>query len=170
MSKYRVVVSHSHEKECYVAYAPELVGCKAEGSTRAEALGKLEEEIEAQVKVIEEQGEEPPIPLDHLEFSGNLQIKITSGLHRELSFLAVENNTSLDVLITELLGRSVEQQQSSRRMRRTGGKDFKDRSRREGQGQRYHDIMGNRADFIEYVRGLDGGKARGSRGGKRGGH
>lgn len=171
MSKYRIVVVYSSEQGQFIARVPELGECEAIGATRTEALTNVEAEIEAQVKNIEGQGETPPIPLEEQNFDGELKFKISSSLHRDLAFMAQEERVELDALITELLSRSVAQRYFSKgfRGKRANSGDIHGRRRDEGQGRRYHDIMENRADFIEYVRGLENGKGRGSGRGGRGG-
>lgn len=174
MSNYRILISYSQDKQVYLARAPELRNCQAEAETRAEALSALEQEIEAQIEVMQQQGVTPPRPLDEQEFDGQLACTVSSDLQRELVFLARTNNLELNDLLPELLARAVNQRWGSR----GGGAPRQGRAPREGRGrgrdhggQRYHDIMENRADFIEYVRRLDsnpgGPRGKGRRGGKR---
>jgi predicted RNase H-like HicB family nuclease len=167
MHNYRMVVSYSEEKSLYVARAPDLEGCEVEAETGGEALEQLEEEINAQVAVIQEQGGEPPHPVDEAEFDGNLTLKVTPALHRDLAFAAKVERVELEVYLTEVLTRGASG-------RRPGGAKGRQRTEgrgrsRDGRGQRYHDIMENRADFIEYVRKLDGGGGGGGGRGGRGG-
>lgn len=167
MANYRFIISFDPEKKAFVARAPELVSCTAEAPTRAEALAALEEEVAAAVENITAQGERPPVPLEEQQLDGKLNVKVTPELHRELLFLAQAAEVELDLLLTELLTRSVG-------YRRGGGgrgrqrQDSRGRGqRRDPAGQRYHDIMENRADFIEYVRRLEsGGGGGGGRGGR----
>jgi len=56
MSNYRVLVSYDPERSVFVARAPELPHCSADGATRAEALTKVEEEIDAQLRNMRESG------------------------------------------------------------------------------------------------------------------
>ena len=56
--KYRVLIQFDPGRGAYVARAPELSECAAEGDTRAEAFAQLEEELEAQVE--QELQEWPP--------------------------------------------------------------------------------------------------------------
>jgi predicted RNase H-like HicB family nuclease len=164
MSNYRIVISYSSEKEAYIARAPELDPCEAESETRAEAVAQLEEEIAARLANMRSQGIEPPPPLDEQELDGELHVKVSTSLHRDLLFMARHEKLELEELLRELLARAVFRRPPAGRGRRQEGRG---RSR-EGQGQRYHDIMENRADFIEYVRGLDSGKSprRGGGGGR----
>lgn len=169
MSNYRIVLTYLGESSQFKATAPELEQCEVQADTRSEALTKLEEEIEARLENMKEQGIEPPRPIDEREFDGKLSLTISSTLHRELTFLAEFEKMELEVLVAELLTRSITPQ---RQPQHRGGKGEGRKNRpREGQGRRYHDIMENRADFIEYVRSLDqgggGGGPRRGRGKKR---
>lgn len=168
MSKYRVLVTFSSETEQYTARVAELAGCEADGDTRADAISALEEELEAQVANMKEQDVQPPEPLDTATYDGELSLKISPELHRDLVLLASDNGVELPLLLTEILTRAVRPQRRPSQGRRHEGND--NRRRREGGGRQYHNIMENRADFIEYVRGLDGpaGGGAGGRGGGRG--
>jgi len=174
MKNYRFVISYSPEREVYLARSPELEQSEVEAPTRAEAVAKLEEEMEAQLENIKGQQLEPPPPVtEREELNGELTIKVSPQLHQELAFLAQYENVELPVLLTELLTRAVSHRWTGGRGRGRGKRDQRDkghRRNREGQGQRYHDIMENRADFIVYVRRQEsGGQGRGGRGGGRGG-
>lgn len=170
MSNYRIVLTYLAEKDQFKATAPELEQCEVEAPTRSEALAQLEEEIAARLENMKEQGIDPPRPIDQREFDGKLSLTISSTLHRELTFLAEFEKIELEALIAELLTRSITPQ---RHPQHRGGKGEARKGRpREGQGRRYHDIMENRADFIEYVRSLEqggggGGPPRRGRGKKR---
>jgi predicted RNase H-like HicB family nuclease len=64
--RYRVSVQFDAARSVYVARAPELHECSAEGDTRAQALAELEEEIAAQVATIRDQGRQAPLAVDEL--------------------------------------------------------------------------------------------------------
>lgn len=165
MNGWRIIITYSAEKEAFVARAPELRECETVAATRSEAITLLEGEIEDRVANMKAQGLDIPQPLDQQELDGKLEVEISPGLHRDLLFMAKSAEVELPVLLTEILTRAVSYRGRPR------GKQQRDghRGRREGQGQRYHDIMGNRADFIDYVRRLDqGGGQQGGRGGGRG--
>jgi len=164
------------EKEVYQARAPELKGAVVEAPTRAEAVAELEEEITAQVEVMKDQGNTPPPPLDATELDGKLSLEVTPELHRELLFLAAAENTELSLLVNDLLLRSVAHRWGAgRRPRKGGGGQQQHRGKgdkggnrpREGHGSRYHNIMEDRAEFIEYVRRMDSGGGRPRGGGRR---
>lgn len=164
MSNYRIIISHVEEKNIYIANVPELENCTAEGETPKDAIEKLEVEMTAQLENMKEQGIEPPEPLESQEFDGNLTLKVTPALHKELVFMARSSEVELEILLTELLTRGVSGRRGYQGNKpRAGGRG----RRQEGQGKRYNAIMENRADFIEYVRGLDKGDQRGGKGGGR---
>jgi predicted HicB family RNase H-like nuclease len=168
MSEYRMLVTFSSETERFTARVAELAGCEADGETRAEAIEALETELEAQIANMKEQDVQPPQPLDTAEYSGEISLKVSPELHRDLTLVASDNDVELPLLLTELLTRAVRPPRRQSQGRRREGND--NRRRREGGGRQYHNIMENRADFIEYVRGLDGpgGGGSGGRGGGRG--
>ena len=174
MPTYRIIITYLPEKEVYQARAPELPGAVVEAPTRAEAMAELEEEITAQVEVIKDQGGVPPTPLDATELDGKLSLEVTPELHRELLFLAKADNIELSLLVNDLLVRAVSRRWGGARRAHGGGgnrqqpKGERGRGRpREGQGNRYHNIMEDRAEFIDYVRKLDGGGGRPNPGGRR---
>lgn len=156
MNKYRIIVTYSEEKQAYLARIPELNECLVEAPTATEAVTKLEEELFAQIDNMRNQGIEPPEPVEGHEFDGQLSLKTSSALHREIAFLAKAENMEISAMAAELLSRGLAHYWQPR--------GSAPRRSHEGHGQergrgsnRYHGIMENRADFIEYVRSLEGG-------------
>jgi predicted RNase H-like HicB family nuclease len=168
MNNYRMIISYSTEKQLFVARAPELESCSAEAASRAEAIAKLEEEMGAQIENMKAQEIDLPLPIDEQELPESLTLKLSNSLHRDLLSMAKAEGVELESLLVELLARGVQGRgRGGFRPRTEGGP----RRHQEGQGQRYHNIMENRADFIEYVRSLETGKAPGTSprgGGSRG--
>ncbi|MCA9670503.1 MAG: hypothetical protein KC503_33130 [Myxococcales bacterium] len=168
----------------FVAEAPELRGARAEGATREEAVLALEDEIAAVLANMRDSGTEPPRPVDDIDADGELSVRVSAELHRELLLRARVAQVELDVVVAELLGRALgtrgSQPQSEQGRSQGDDRGDADRSRRGRgrgrgpQGRQYHNIMEDGASFREYVRSLeqDGGNRRGSgsdRGGGRGG-
>ena len=164
-AKYRSIVQYDPEKQVFTARAPELEHCQAEGATRAEALARLEEEMDAQIHNMLEQGAQPPHAVDQEEFSGELQAKVSRSLHRELMYLARAEGIELPQLVGEMLASALDGRRSQRSAVRRQGPSEADADRqprggnhdrgRPGFGPRYHGIMDDRANFIEYVRNLE---------------
>ncbi|MSP62506.1 MAG: hypothetical protein EXR72_19675 [Myxococcales bacterium] len=181
MSKpnYRVLLSFDGERNLFVARAPELEHCAGEGATRGEALAKVEEEIAAQIQNIHAHGSSPPAAVDEEEFSGDLTLKVSRNLHRDLAWQARSDGIELDHLASELLAAGLEGRRGPGRGRtggrahgqggEHGGRDSIGNERGVGQrprpgysGGRNTAILDDRATFIEYVRGLEGGNGPGT--------
>jgi predicted RNase H-like HicB family nuclease len=179
--KYRVVIGFDPEKECYVARAPELEECSAEGENAEAALAALHQEIDAQVTNIREAGGQVPAPLVEEDFSGEVTLKISKTMHRELAWLARLEELPEEQIASELFQAALIYRLSQRPGRgrqdgpreskgntqgdreRSGNRGRRDGGRGQGQG-RYHQIMDDRANFIEYVRGLEQGGGRHTKG------
>jgi len=196
--RYRVLIQFDPDKEAFVAKAPELQACQAEGETTEAALNALNEEIDAQVANIKEAGGRAPVPVDEEEMSGEITLSISQTLHRELHWLALLEEVEDDQMASEIFQDGLKHRLRSKpRRRRQPGPPQRDvadgeqpdpdrqprdddrgRGRRgrgpgrgRGQGQRYHQIMEDKASFLEYVRGLEqgGGPPPRRGGGGRGG-
>lgn len=181
---YRVVLSFDAERKVFVARAPELEHCTGEGATRGEAVDRVEKEIEAQLQNMQERGQRAPavptVPaaIDDSTFTGELTARVSRTLQRELTWQARQEGIDLNHLLGELLAAGLD---GRRGPRRSGGRtvdgnsvagsegnhrggNFEDgrggpsfERPRQGTGARYHGIMDDRANFIEYVRGLEDG-------------
>lgn len=186
MSKpnYRAVVSFDSERKVFSARAPELEHCSGEGATRAEAIAKLEEEIDAQLANMLSHGSTPPRAVDEETFSGEITAKVSKLLHRDLAYQARSEGIELDHLVGELLAAAMESRRQHRGVRSGNtrprdeqhphdnvGNRFEGGGRQRGFGGRGNNahLLDDRANFIEYVRGLEqGGGQQG--GGRFGGH
>jgi predicted RNase H-like HicB family nuclease len=195
MSKpnYRVILTFDGDRKVFVARAPELEHCTAEGATRAEASAKLEEEIDAQLANMLSHGSTPPRAVDEETFSGEVTAKLSKALHRDLAYQARSEGIDLDHLVGELLSAALESRKHTHRAQRGGNRHPQEHGQHDNIGNR-HDaprggggggggrgfgrnnynsqLLDDRANFIEYVRGLEqqgghGGPARGPGGGPR---
>jgi predicted RNase H-like HicB family nuclease len=186
MSKpnYRVQLTFDPERKLFLARVPELEHCTAEGATRAEAIGKVEEEIDAQLANMLSHGSQPPRSVDEEEFTGEIVAKVTKLLHRDLAFQARSEGVEIDQLLGELLSAAMVERKQTRqrggnRAPQHHGNNFDDSIGNRGPGGggrgfgRNAQLMDDRASFIEYVRGLEQGggqQHRGGGGGGMGGH
>jgi len=62
MIKYEVIINWSEEDDCYIAEAPELPGCLADGSTQQEALANLGVIMDEWLETAHEVGKPIPEP------------------------------------------------------------------------------------------------------------
>jgi len=185
MSKpnYRVTLSFDGERKLFVARAPELEHCFAEGATRAEAIAKLEEEIDAQLANMLSHGSAPPRSVDEETFSGEISARISKTLHRDLAYMARSEGLELDQVVSEILAAGVEQRRGARGGVRRGAEDGNRASGNHydggGRGRGFNgnartnpQMLDDRATFIEYVRGLEhgGGNGQGNFNGRGGNH
>ncbi|MFH0765861.1 MAG: type II toxin-antitoxin system HicB family antitoxin [Calditrichota bacterium] len=69
MTKYEVIIYWSDEDQAFVAEAPELPGCAADGATHREALDNLEVIIGEWIGTAREMGREIPEPKGRLLFA-----------------------------------------------------------------------------------------------------
>ena len=178
---YRVVLSFDGERKVFIARIPELAHCSAEGATRGEAINRVAEELDAILHNLAERGTRPPSALadaDH-ELTGELKVKVSAGLQRELTWQSHNEGVELSQLAAELLAAGLEQRRhAGRGGRRHSGNDNignsinheGPRGRGEHQGDRrgahaarFHDMLEDRAAFVDYVRKLesDGGRPAG---------
>ena len=68
-SRYEIIIYWSEEDEAYVAEAPELPGCMADGNTHQEALTNIEVTIDEWIETARELGREIPEPKGRLLYA-----------------------------------------------------------------------------------------------------
>jgi predicted RNase H-like HicB family nuclease len=159
---FRIVVQYNSDQQQYIANVPELgTGIRAEGQTRIEAMEKAEEAIESEIRHAAEEERKLPTPIDMADFDGQLSIELSADVHRELVFLAYQNNTKAEKLAAELIVAGITRKTSPRAApsaKHNDRNETKDNGRKRGRGRQrkdYHSIMDDRASFIEYVRGME---------------
>lgn len=176
MSKpnYRVILHYDVERKVFMARVPELAHCTTEAATRAEAMRLLEEEIDAQLANMLSHGTTPPKAVDEEEYSGDLTCKLSRTLHRELAVFARSEGVELEHLVGELVAAGLESRKQSPRGRhgnrvneqgvphdgignRSDGGGGGGRGRNFGPRGPNPAMLDDRANFIEYVRTLEGG-------------
>lgn len=69
MTKYEVIIYWSEEDQAFIAEAPELPGCSADGPTYREALAALEIVIAEWIETAKELGRPIPEPKGRLLFA-----------------------------------------------------------------------------------------------------
>ncbi len=69
MTKYEVIIYWSEEDQAYIAEAPELPGCAADGATYQEAVANIEVIIKEWIETARELGRSIPQPKGRLVFA-----------------------------------------------------------------------------------------------------
>jgi len=69
MVRYEVIIYWSVEDEAFIAEAPELPGCMADGATHRQALANLETVIKEWIETAKELGRPVPEPKGRLVFA-----------------------------------------------------------------------------------------------------
>ncbi len=67
--KYEILLYWSEQDAAFIAEAPELAGCKADGKTYAEALANIQIIIEEWIKTAQMLGRIIPKPKEKLSFA-----------------------------------------------------------------------------------------------------
>ncbi len=103
---YRILVSYQPEDSVFLARAPEL-DIAVEADTRGEAVQKAEEAIEALVEQTAVEGEPLPGPVDLAAEGGELNIKLSPLVYRDLLNAAKGSGMNADELAEQLLVRAI---------------------------------------------------------------
>ncbi len=69
MTKYEIIIYWSEEDRAFIAEAPELSGCAADGATQSEALGNIQVVIGEWIETAQEIGRPIPEPKGRLVFA-----------------------------------------------------------------------------------------------------
>ncbi len=69
MTRYEVIIYWSEEDQAFIAEAPELAGCMADGATHQEALANIELVIQEWIETATELGRSIPQPRGRLVFA-----------------------------------------------------------------------------------------------------
>ena len=67
--KYEVIIYWSKDDQAFIAEAPELAGCAADGATYAEALGNIQVIIDEWIETANELGRPIPEPKGRLMYA-----------------------------------------------------------------------------------------------------
>jgi predicted RNase H-like HicB family nuclease len=108
--RYPANVFWSEDDQGFIATAPDLPGCSAFGESQTEALGELEQAVEAWIeaaKAAKNPIPEPSRPAVEALPSGKLLVRMPVSLHATLSREANSENVSLNQYIVFLLTTAV---------------------------------------------------------------
>ncbi len=89
------------------AEIPEFPGCIATGDTEIEALASLKDVALSWLEVTLAKGQVIPEPMENIEFSGKLVVRLPKSLHKKASHAAERDGTSLNQFIVSSLAQQV---------------------------------------------------------------
>ncbi len=87
----------------YTAIIKDFPGCMSVGETLSEAMENIEEARELWIETAYECGDEIPLPLTEVEYSGSLSLEIPKSLRRSLADNAERTGVSIEQYILILL-------------------------------------------------------------------
>jgi|HubBroStandDraft_1064217.scaffolds.fasta_scaffold290534_2 predicted RNase H-like HicB family nuclease len=85
----------------------EFPGCFAEGETAAEAAANLEDAAYSWLESTIAKGQTIPQPMEELEYSGKLVVRLPKSLHRHAAFAANRDGVSLNQFIVSSIAEQV---------------------------------------------------------------
>jgi predicted RNase H-like HicB family nuclease len=95
------------EEGGYRAEIIEFPGCFAEGETAAEAAANLEDAAESWLEAAIAKGQVVPQPMEELEYSGKLVVRLPKSLHRRAAFAANREGVSLNQFIVSSIAEQI---------------------------------------------------------------
>jgi predicted HicB family RNase H-like nuclease len=105
---YLYTVGWSDDDEVYVARVAEFPSLAAHGDSQEAALRSLQQVVRAVLKDMAISREPIPQPLGKRSFSGKLNVRMPSYLHRYLAIEAAQQSVSLNQLINLKLEAPIE--------------------------------------------------------------
>ncbi|HSB09127.1 MAG TPA: toxin-antitoxin system HicB family antitoxin [Blastocatellia bacterium] len=97
--QYLYTVGWSEDDEAYVARVAEFPSLAAHGDSQEAALRSLQQVVKAVLRDMTRSREPIPQPLGKRSFSGRLNVRMPSYLHRYLTIEAAQQSVSLNQLI-----------------------------------------------------------------------
>ena len=91
----------------FLAKAPDLTGCIADGETVEEALHEIADAVDVWIKTATEFGDPIPKPSVSPNFSGQWRMRVPKHLHAALALQAKEEGVSLNMLAATLLAEGI---------------------------------------------------------------
>lgn len=101
--KYAMQFRYSEEDEAYIAEAPELPGCMADGETPEKALGALKGVIASWIEAAKKIGRSIPEPVTRKPYGGKVHVRMPAWLHESLDQAATTSGCSLNQTIVSIL-------------------------------------------------------------------
>ena len=95
------------EEGGYRAEVVEFPGCFAEGETAAETAANLEDAASSWLEAAVAKGQVIPQPLEELDYSGKLVVRLPKSLHRRAAYAANRDGVSLNQFIVSSIAEQI---------------------------------------------------------------
>lgn len=162
---------YDRTSEKFVGFVSEIPEIRATGKRRTEVMIELEEKLDSHLEILRRRGENLPESFQTRRYPEKLTVPISQGLYRKLDFLSRQEKVAIDPLVTELLSAGIERrhemrghkspsqqpQTGNQRPSHAHSQSHHHRPHQGHRGRNIHDTLGNRENFMEYVRGLEKG-------------
>lgn len=104
---YKYQIAWSQEDDIFVVHVVDFPGLSAHGNTPEGAFAEAMSVVETSLRILQEDGEELPVPLSQQKFSGKVPLRITATLHGKLAAAANREGLSLNAFIAHQLEEAV---------------------------------------------------------------
>jgi len=108
---YEIKIIPDGESGYFAVRFPDFPGVITGGYSLKEALKNAQEALELTIDTIKKH--RLPLPKPKTRFSGQFNIRVPKGLHRELVSKAEEEGVSLNALVTYLLSQSIKMEKAA---------------------------------------------------------
>lgn len=175
--EFTIQVFYDKANGIFLASCLEFPDLKTDGHRREDVVEEMNQKIGDELEMMRREGKQLPTPFSARVYPEKLELRLSKNLFRRLDIQSRQDRVPMDQLVTELLtialnrrpdgmGRAQQgarpQGQGQHKGEHRGGGN----NRRGGGGQgggggrggrdrNYHDTMGNRDNFMEYVRNLE---------------
>lgn len=95
------------EEGGYVAEILEFPGVYGQGETAEEAIANVDEVAAEWLAVVMEDGQTIPEPMECREFSGRLNLRMASSIHREVTRLAARDGVSINQWLLDAIAERI---------------------------------------------------------------
>ena len=96
---YSYTVTWSNENNAFISRVIEFPSLAAHGDTQEKALREIRDVIDDVIEDLAAEGESIPEPLGQRRYSGKLNVRMSSDLHRRLALESEYQGVSLNALI-----------------------------------------------------------------------
>ncbi len=99
LNKYTYRVEWSEEDDTHIARCLEFPGLSAHGKTIEDAIKEIAVAVEGSLEWLIEDGDKIPEPMGQAQYKGNLTLRVSPEIHKELAIKSAEQGISINQYI-----------------------------------------------------------------------